>query len=202
MSCSCEYYSCKQLMEIEMEAQGLKLVNDFLNREEYTIPLVLVSEAVGASNKDITNWRQRDLLVFPAEKINGRYMVTRDGAIALGVMSEIAWLVGPETAAGIAKAIFGNFFARSPLNLDILQFRDTVVYFRKPSAARGAGANVPRFPGEDEDTWDAIMGFPLRTATADMLARQPIPNHTTVVLPIGQCVCQWALHIELSLSKA
>lgn len=183
-----------------MTPETINMIDNFLNRSGFNFSLSQVSEITGATMKDLTNWRTRSLLPFPAEKIGERYYVTRDGFVAIGVMAELAWLIGPDNASAVANAIWETFFARSPHGLDIEEFRDTVVYFRKTVAQRADITEKPRFPSESEDIWQKVSGFPLMTQTADQLAAQPIPNSTTVILPLGLLVCQWALRFETEIS--
>lgn len=180
-----------------MNAEGLKLVDRFLNIGGYTIPLAQAAEIVGATLKDVTNWRQRELLTFPTHKIGNRYFVTRDGMIALGVMAELSWIVGPETASAIARAIWARIFARSPHGLDLAEFRDWAVCFRKPISSVD---DTPFFPEEAEGDWRNVTGFPMNLVTAKDLQRQPIPNGATVILPIGQLVCMWAVSFESQIA--
>ena len=116
-------------------------------------------------------------------------------------MNEMAWILGPEKASAAAGAIWERFFSGDRADLDGEALRETVLYFLEPRHRRVGMTDFPRFPDEIEDIWQQVSGFPLSVATADDLAKQPIPPETTVIVPVGELVMKWAIRIENLLAE-
>ncbi|WP_101067277.1 hypothetical protein [Roseovarius salinarum] len=179
-----------------MTPDAEEIVKRFLARRDCSIQMSWAARETLTDNKDATNWRDRGLLPFPPEKIGARYFTTPDGVITLGLMNELAWMIGPENASAAAAAIWRRLFAGDRAGVDIDALRDTLVYFRKPSGRSLGITDKPRFPDQCEDSWEQVSGFPMRETTAQDMAKQPVPNSTTVIIPVGQLVTMWAISIE------
>lgn len=167
-----------------MKQDEIQKFDRFLERDGYEIPLTLAAKIVGAAQSDTTNWRQRNLLPAPARKISGRFAVTRNGVIGLGILAQLAPLVGPDAARGVARELLAGMFGPRPHGLNPTDFVREAIKF------------TSRREDDDGPTSASWSDFDLTPVSADAIAKGPIPAQTTVILPIGRLVYMWAISIE------
>lgn len=169
------------------------IVEEFLNTNGYEFQLSRVCGIVGASLKDVTNWRQRGVLPFEPQKLAGRYCVSQLGFVSIGVMSELAWLLGPEVASKVAQTVLEDLFFNSPFQMKYEDFKKLTLSFEKPLSENvKAAIQYPRLRDEDDMNPLASTGFEL--VYRQLGDDEVWPQRTRVTVPLGILVSKWAVH--------
>ncbi len=161
-----------------MEHEDLIATFDaYLDAHRY--PGSVVCETVNASQADTTQWRLKGLIPTDGYVKRGRLYYTGVQVLRMGVIAELAPIIGPAKASKIADHYFTN---RKP---DWRAFDGKALLYN------------PNTAGQAFAEWAG--GSPLGISLRDEAQSFGVLNSATVVLPLGRLVRQWMIGAELRL---
>jgi len=168
-------------------------VQSFFAAEGYCFRLDEVSATVGVSVKDLTNWRQRELLPFSPQKIGGRYHVTVHGFVCIGIMAELAWLVGPDVSSQIAERVVKDLMFSAPLEAQTEKLLSLKIVFERP-ATQGIDQLPHSRQSEGDDEFSPLGNAGFRLDYVYPGQENFTRRRAHVTLPFARLVANWAVN--------
>lgn len=169
---------------------GKALIKAFFEKfGTFDFPQPLVAEAIVVNTNDLNLWRMRGHLT--GWEKNGRVTYIGLAVVQAGILGELGWIVGPETAAKINEALINYLldFATRAARGEPVWADPSYLSFMKPTWDRDRSVHLRA----DSSESNPPLGLALYQAPKESFRDF---TRATVVVPLSNLLCQWAIGVE------